>query len=180
MPKPTIGNEDLAETIRQVVFMMKIAHPEIEFADQLPQGPLVAPFDRRLVSQAVTNIVKNATEAIAAVPDSERGQGRIDILLDDTHPDYVILAVTDNGKGFPVEGRQRLLEPYMTTREGGTGLGLPIVAKILEDHGGGMELADNPAGRGGQVRMWIPKTKQISSEEASAASSRNDTRRASL
>jgi two-component system nitrogen regulation sensor histidine kinase NtrY len=181
MPKPTIGKEDLAETIRQVVFMMKIAHPEIEFVDQIPPGPLVAPFDRRLVSQAVTNIVKNATEAITAVPESERGQGRIAVLLDDTHPEYVILAVTDNGKGFPVEGRQRLLEPYMTTREGGTGLGLPIVAKILEDHGGGMELADNPAGRGGQVRMWIPKTKAASSEETSSASStRNDSRRASL
>jgi two-component system nitrogen regulation sensor histidine kinase NtrY len=180
MPKPTIGNEDLAETIRQVVFMMRIAHPEIEFVEQLPKGPLVAPFDRRLVSQAVTNIVKNATEAVAAVPDSEGGQGQISVLLDDTHPDYLILAVTDNGKGFPVEGRQRLLEPYMTTREGGTGLGLPIVAKILEDHGGGMELADNPAGRGGQVRMWIPKTKQVSAEEPVAASNRNDTRRASL
>jgi two-component system nitrogen regulation sensor histidine kinase NtrY len=180
MPKPTIGNEDLAETIRQVVFMMKIAHPEIEFIDKLPQGPLVAPFDRRLVSQAVTNIVKNATEAIAAVPEEQRGQGQIAVLLDDTHPDYLILAVTDNGKGFPVEGRQRLLEPYMTTREGGTGLGLPIVAKILEDHGGGMELADNPAGRGGQVRMWIPKRKPIASEETSVASSQNDSRRASL
>lgn len=180
MPKPTIGNEDLAETIRQVVFMMKIAHPEIEFVDQVPPGSLVAPFDRRLVSQAVTNIVKNATEAIAAVPETEKGQGQISILLDDTHPEYLILAVTDNGKGFPVEGRQRLLEPYMTTREGGTGLGLPIVAKILEDHGGGMELADNPAGRGGQVRMWIPKTKHVSSEETSAASNRNDSRRANL
>ncbi|EIM29758.1 sensor histidine kinase NtrY-like [Microvirga lotononidis] len=180
MPKPTIGDEDLAETIRQVIFMMKIAHPEIEFVDQVPPGSLIAPFDRRLVSQAVTNIVKNATEAIAAVPEEERGQARISVLLDDTHPDYLILAVTDNGKGFPVEGRQRLLEPYMTTREGGTGLGLPIVAKILEDHGGGMELADNPTGRGGQVRMWIPKTKHVVSEEASAASSRNDSRRASL
>nr|WP_245435543.1 PAS domain-containing sensor histidine kinase [Microvirga calopogonii] len=180
MPKPTIGDEDLAETIRQVIFMMKIAHPEIQFVDQVPPGSLIAPFDRRLVSQAVTNIVKNATEAIAAVPENERGQAQISVLLDDTHPDYLILAVTDNGKGFPVEGRQRLLEPYMTTREGGTGLGLPIVAKILEDHGGGMELADNPAGRGGQVRMWIPKTKQVVSEETSAASSRNDSRRASL
>ena len=76
MPKPTIGDEDLAETIRQVVFMMRIAHPEIEFVDRcLPDGPVVAPFDRRLVSQAVTNIVKNATEAIAAVPEEERGQG---------------------------------------------------------------------------------------------------------
>jgi two-component system nitrogen regulation sensor histidine kinase NtrY len=180
MPKPTIGSEDLAETIRQVVFMMKIAHPEIEFVDQVPSGPLIAPFDRRLISQAVTNIVKNATEAIAAVPEAERGQAQISILLDDTHPEYLILAVTDNGKGFPVEGRQRLLEPYMTTREGGTGLGLPIVSKILEDHGGGMELVDNPAGRGGQVRMWIPKTRQVALEEPSAASGRNDSRRASL
>jgi two-component system nitrogen regulation sensor histidine kinase NtrY len=180
MPKPSIGNEDLAETIRQVIFMMKIVHPEIEFVDQVPAGSLIAPFDRRLVSQAVTNIVKNATEAIAAVPEDERGQAQISVLLDDTHPDYLILAVTDNGKGFPVEGRQRLLEPYMTTREGGTGLGLPIVAKILEDHGGGMELADNPTGRGGQVRMWIPKTKQDASEDNSAASGRNDSRRASL
>ncbi|KLK92215.1 ATPase [Microvirga vignae] len=179
MPKPTIGQEDLAETIRQVVFMMRIAHPEIEFVDQFPPAPVVAPFDRRLISQAVTNIVKNATEAIAAVPEDERGQPQITVTLDDTHPDYLILAVTDNGKGFPVEGRQRLLEPYMTTRDGGTGLGLPIVAKILEDHGGGMDLVDNPTGRGGQVRMWIPKTKQVA-EEVSATSDRNENRRASL
>ncbi len=180
MPKPTIGNEDLVETIRQVIFMMRIAHPEIQFTDQLPAGPVVAPFDRRLLSQAVTNIVKNATEAITAVPEQERGQGQISVILDDTHPDYLILAVTDNGKGFPAEGRHRLLEPYMTTREGGTGLGLPIVAKILEEHGGGMDLVDNPAGRGGQVRMWIPKTKQVASDEAPVASTRNDIRRASL
>lgn len=180
MPKPAISQEDLAETLRQVVFMMRIAHPEIEFVDQFPGGPVVAPFDRRLISQAATNIVKNATEAIAAVPEDERGQPRITVTLDDTHPDYLILAVTDNGKGFPVEGRQRLLEPYMTTREGGTGLGLPIVAKILEDHGGGMDLVDNPTGRGGQVRMWIPKQKQVASEEATAASDSNESRRASL
>ena len=180
MPKPTIGSEDLAETIRQVVFMMRIAHQDIQFTDQLPSGPVVAPFDRRLLSQAITNIVKNATEAIAAVPEDTRGQGQIEVKLDDTHPDYLILAVTDNGKGFPTEGRQRLLEPYMTTREGGTGLGLPIVAKILEDHGGGMELVDNPAGRGGQVRMWIPKTKQVGLDETAVASASNETRRASL
>jgi two-component system nitrogen regulation sensor histidine kinase NtrY len=180
MPKPAIGDEDLLETVRQVVFMMRIAHQDIQFTDQLPSGPVVAPFDRRLLSQAITNIVKNATEAIAAVPEDTRGQGQIEVKLDDTHPDYLILAVTDNGKGFPTEGRQRLLEPYMTTREGGTGLGLPIVAKILEDHGGGMELVDNPAGRGGQVRMWIPKTKQVGLDETAVASASNETRRASL
>jgi two-component system nitrogen regulation sensor histidine kinase NtrY len=161
MPKPTIGEDDLVETIRQVVFMMRIAHPEIQFTDRLPTGPLVIPFDRRLISQAVTNIVKNATEAVAAVPESERGQGRIDVALRDAGPDLLQIEITDNGKGFPVEGRQRLLEPYMTTREGGTGLGLAIVSKILEEHGGGIELLDNPTGRGGQVRMWISKSGQI-------------------
>ena len=69
--------------------------------------------------------------------------------------DEVMIDVSDTGKGFPAEGRQRLLEPYMTTREGGTGLGLAIVGKILEDHGGGIDLLDNPAGRGGLVRMRI-------------------------
>ena len=67
-----------------------------------------------------------------------------------------MIEITDNGKGFPVEGRQRLLEPYMTTREGGTGLGLAIVSKVLEEHGGGIELNDNPEGRGGRVRMRVP------------------------
>ncbi|WP_245410973.1 sensor histidine kinase NtrY-like [Microvirga flavescens] len=157
MPKPKIGDEDLNETIRQVVFMMRIAHTDIQFTDLLPHHPVVVPIDRRLLSQAVTNIVKNATEAIAAVPENERGPGQISVALDDSHADFLVIEITDNGKGFPVEGRQRLLEPYMTTREGGTGLGLPIVSKILEDHGGGMELVDNPAGRGGRVRMWIPK-----------------------
>ena len=179
MPKPTIGDEDLVGTIRQVVFMMRIAHPEIQFVDELPGGPLVLPFDRRLVSQAVTNIVKNATEAVGAVPEGERGQAKISIALDDSRPDLVSIAITDNGKGFPVEGRHRLLEPYMTTRDGGTGLGLAIVAKILEEHGGGIELVDNPEGRGGQVRLWIPRNVQAAPEAATATSPLPASRRAS-
>jgi two-component system nitrogen regulation sensor histidine kinase NtrY len=158
MPKPTMGEDDIAETVRQAVFMMRIAHPEIEFAETVPAQPLVLAFDRRLLSQALTNIVKNATEAIAAVPEDERGTSRIEVSLSEGADGFVTIDVTDTGKGFPVEGRQRLLEPYMTTREGGTGLGLPIVAKILEEHGGGMELLDNPAGRGGRVRMRLLRT----------------------
>jgi two-component system nitrogen regulation sensor histidine kinase NtrY len=77
----------------------------------------------------------------------------------------IVIEVADNGKGFPEEGRQRLLEPYMTTREGGTGLGLAIVAKILEEHGGGIELHDNPAGRGGLVRMWFSAVKSNETAE---------------
>jgi two-component system nitrogen regulation sensor histidine kinase NtrY len=101
--------------------------------------------------------VKNATEAVAAVPEQERGPGRIEVSLSDEDPELLRIEIADNGKGFPQEGRQRLLEPYMTTREGGTGLGLAIVSKILEEHGGRIELADNPNGRGGLVRLWMPK-----------------------
>ncbi len=154
MPKPKMAPDDIVETVRQVLFMMRIAHPDIEFVDECPTAPITASFDRRLLSQSVTNIVKNAVEAIAAVPEAERGQGRIRVGIE-KRPSAIVITVTDNGKGFPTEGRQRLLEPYMTTREGGTGLGLAIVSKILEEHGGGIELGDNPDGRGGQVRMWI-------------------------
>lgn len=158
MPKPTIGEDDLVGTIRQVVFMLRISNPDIQFVDELPERAVRLKFDRRLLSQAFTNIIKNATEAITAIPEEEREPGRIVVgLKNDIANGIIQISVTDNGKGFPSEGRNKLLEPYMTTREGGTGLGLAIVAKILEDHGGGLELADNPDGRGGQVRMWISR-----------------------
>lgn len=158
MPKPTIGEDDLVETIRQVVFMLRISNPDIQFIDKLPERGVRIKFDRRLLSQAFTNIIKNATEAIGAVPESERGPGKIIIAMkNDLATETILITITDNGKGFPAEGRQKLLEPYMTTREGGTGLGLAIVSKILEDHGGGLELADNPEERGGQVRMWVSR-----------------------
>ena len=153
MPKPTIGREDIVDTVRHVLVMMRIAHPEIAFVDQLPLTPVEADFDRRLMSQSVTNIIKNAAEAIAAVPEEERGEGKIRVAVG-REGDDVVIEISDNGKGFPTEGRHRLLEPYMTTREGGTGLGLAIVSKILEEHGGGIELRDNPArldGTGAQV-----------------------------
>ncbi|MBV9079438.1 MAG: GHKL domain-containing protein, partial [Methylobacteriaceae bacterium] len=156
MPKPAIGEEDVVETVRQVVFMMRIANPEIAITDELPAESVTARFDRRLVSQAVTNIVKNATEAVAAVPPEEGAEPEIRVALWEEGED-VVVDVTDTGKGFPEEGRQRLLEPYMTTREGGTGLGLAIVGKILEDHGGRIELLDNPRTRGALVRLRFPR-----------------------
>jgi two-component system nitrogen regulation sensor histidine kinase NtrY len=155
MPKPRMDHEDLSETVRQVVFMMRIGHPDIVITEDLPPEPILAEFDRRLISQSVTNIIKNAAEAIAAVPEDERGNGEIQVSLRREEPEIVVIEVIDNGKGFPTEGRQRLLEPYMTTRETGTGLGLAIVGKILEEHRGGIELADNPTGRGGRVRLWF-------------------------
>jgi two-component system nitrogen regulation sensor histidine kinase NtrY len=178
MPKPKMGQEDVVDTVRQVVFMMRIAHADIAFKDDMPAAPIPAKFDRRLLSQAVTNIVKNAAEAIEAVPEAERGQGEIAVAVRTDPGDTVVIEVTDNGKGFPAEGRQRLLEPYMTTREGGTGLGLAIVAKIFEEHGGGIELADNPDGRGGRVRMWFPMSAGAEQTDSAASPTVHEPRRA--
>jgi len=157
MPKPLPEVEDVSSVIRQVLFLMRVAHPEINFVDAIPSDLPKASFDRRLISQALTNIVKNATESILAVPNSERGQGEILVSVDASETGILAIDITDNGKGFPTESRQRLLEPYMTTRAGGTGLGLAIVGKIFEDHGGGIELLDRwDAGRGARVRLWFP------------------------
>jgi two-component system nitrogen regulation sensor histidine kinase NtrY len=156
MPKPVIASEDVADTVRQVVFLMQVAQPDIQFDVRLEEDPMRAKFDRRLISQALTNIVKNATEAVAAVPPGEIDKGRITISAGHEGDDIVI-DVIDNGIGLPKENRNRLLEPYVTTREKGTGLGLAIVERILEEHGGRIELNDSPAvatgGRGAWMRL---------------------------
>ena len=141
MPKPVIAAEDVADTVRQVVFLMRVGHPDIDFEVELPADAMPARFDRRLISQALTNIVKNATEAIGAVPAAELGRGRITVSARRDGND-VVIDVIDNGIGLPKENRARLLEPYVTTREKGTGLGLAIVGRILEEHGGRIELRD--------------------------------------
>ncbi len=155
MPKARLEEDDLSACLRQVLFLMRVGHPEVAMEEHLPEAPVIARFDRRLLSQALTNIIKNATEGIAAA--LERGEApRVDISLHVDAADVVSIDVIDNGKGFPNESRQKLLEPYVTTRAEGTGLGLPIVAKILEDHGGGIELLDAPGGQGARVRLWFP------------------------
>jgi two-component system, NtrC family, nitrogen regulation sensor histidine kinase NtrY len=156
MPKPVMTSEDVADTARQVVFLMRVGHPDIDIEIETEQEHMPAKFDRRLISQGLTNIVKNATEAIAAVPPPELGRGRIRVAVKRERGDIVI-DVIDNGTGLPKENRNRLLEPYVTTREKGTGLGLAIVGRILEEHGGRMDLFDAPevasGGRGAWVRL---------------------------
>ena len=158
MPKPTIEEEDLANVVKQGVFMMRVGYPDIRIEAHGADAPVIARFDRRLIAQAVTNIVKNATESVHSVPEEVRGPGRIDVSVR-REGDLAIIEVVDNGAGLPTENRQRLLEPYMTTREKGTGLGLAIVGKIMEEHGGGVELLDAPAvasgGCGAMVRLWF-------------------------
>jgi two-component system, NtrC family, nitrogen regulation sensor histidine kinase NtrY len=156
MPKPVIAPEDAADAVRQVVFLMRVGNADIDIDAEFAEDQMPAKFDRRLISQALTNIIKNATEAIAAVPPAELGRGRIQLFTAREDGDIVI-DVIDNGIGLPKENRSRLLEPYVTTREKGTGLGLAIVGKILEDHGGRIELRDAadkfPGARGAWMRL---------------------------
>ena len=156
MPKPVIEGEDVADTVRQAVFLMRVGHPDIEIEAEIKQEPMLAQFDRRLISQALTNIIKNATEAIEVVPAEQLGKGRIDVIAARENDDIVI-DVIDNGIGLPKVSRARLLEPYVTTREKGTGLGLAIVGRVLEDHGGRIELNDaadiRPGARGAWMRL---------------------------
>ena len=182
MPKPVIEGEDVADTVRQAVFLMRVGHPEIDIQAEIKEEPMRAQFDRRLISQALTNIIKNATEAIEAVPPEHLGRGRIDVIAA-REGDDIVIDVIDNGIGLPKVSRARLLEPYVTTREKGTGLGLAIVGRVLEDHGGRIELNDaadiRPGARGAWMRLRFaisghapkaeekepaPETKQPASE----------------
>ncbi|MCC8965804.1 PAS domain S-box protein [Bradyrhizobium sp. Pear76] len=154
MPKPVMEGEDVADVVRQAVFLMKVAHPDLDIEADIKQSPLPAQFDRRLISQALTNIIKNATEAIEQVPREELGRGRIDVVAQRENDD-ILIDVVDNGIGLPKVARARLLEPYVTTRAKGTGLGLAIVGRVLEDHGGRIELKDASDFREGQRGAWM-------------------------
>jgi len=169
MPKARPARDDLNECIRQVAFLMRVGNADLDIVEELPETPVIAQFDRRLLSQALTNIVKNAVEGIAAREEKDAlEKGRVEIKLD-VRDRMAEIDVIDNGKGFPAMNRQRLLEPYMTTRSDGTGLGLPIVAKIVEDHGGRLELLDAPSGRGACVRLIVPLAAETASKEEPGA-----------
>ena len=167
MPKPVMTAEDVADTVRQVVFLQRVGNADIAIDLEIAEDPMPAHFDRRLISQALTNIIKNATEAIAAVPPEELGRGRIRVWAGREGNDIVI-DVIDNGIGLPKENRSRLLEPYVTTRDKGTGLGLAIVGRILEEHGGRIELRDAadkiPGQRGAWMRLRFAAETASSSE----------------
>ncbi len=179
MPKAVMAEEDVADTVRQVVFLLRVAHSDIDFEVELPEEKLPARIDRRLISQALTNIIKNATEAIGAVPSAAEGRagdrGNIVVSAKRDGKDIVI-DVIDNGIGLPKENRSRLLEPYVTTREKGTGLGLAIVNRILEEHGGRLELRDAAEKFPGARGAWMQL--RFAVESASAAEQQAEPRQA--
>jgi two-component system nitrogen regulation sensor histidine kinase NtrY len=176
MPKPVIEGEDVADTVRQVVFLMRVGHPDIDIEADIKEEPMRARFDRRLISQALTNIIKNATEAIEAVPPEFLTKGRIEVTAA-RDGDDIVIDVIDNGIGLPNVSRARLLEPYVTTREKGTGLGLAIVGRVLEDHGGRIELNDaaamHPGARGAWMRLRFAISGQPKNSDGTASDNKN-------
>ncbi|WP_416355705.1 ATP-binding protein [Aureimonas phyllosphaerae] len=153
MPKPTLEDRDLREALREAVFMRELAAQGITIEGDFGDKPLMGSYDLRLLSQAFGNLVKNAVEAMEPM---ENHAGRIVVHAFDSDGTNVV-EIEDNGLGFPKEDRDRLLEPYMTTREKGTGLGLAIVRKIVEEHGGTIALDDAPNfDHGALVRIRLP------------------------
>ncbi len=154
MPKPAFAAEPLAEIARQALFLHEVAHPEIAFSLSVPEPAPVLVCDRRLLGQALTNIVKNGVEAVEQKREAgkrkAKGGEKIAMTIRTDGP-LVVIEVADTGIGLPAE-RGRLTEPYMTTRTKGTGLGLAIVKKIVEEHFGQIEFADAPEG-GSLVRL---------------------------
>jgi two-component system nitrogen regulation sensor histidine kinase NtrY len=165
MPRPTVQPEDAKELCQQALFLQRNGNPEIRYASTLPDHPVPLICDRRQIAQVLTNILKNSAEAIEG-REARAGQalppGEITLaLLDDDST--VRIVVEDNGKGLPKEGRERLTEPYMTTRSKGTGLGLAIVKKIMEDHGGNLVLDDREGGGARISLVFRRDAKEIAS-----------------
>ncbi|WP_119678384.1 sensor histidine kinase NtrY-like [Indioceanicola profundi] len=159
MPQPVMKPVAIQELCRQAVFLQATAHGSIRFEQDLPATPLVTVCDSRQVGQALTNLLKNAIEAIEGRDEAGGGSqppGFVAVRVRAVD-DHVVISVEDNGKGLPVDERDRLVEPYVTTRAKGTGLGLAIVKKIMEDHGGALTLEDRSGG-GARVSLVLPRT----------------------
>jgi two-component system nitrogen regulation sensor histidine kinase NtrY len=164
MPKPEMAEVDLRQAVQEPVLLFREGHPSLAYPMTMPGSAVITSADRRLISQAVTNLVKNATEAVEQSPEAlakEPGfKGMVETRLS-VDQGRVTIEVIDNGPGFPKQNRMRLLEPYVTTKgHKGTGLGLAMVNKITEQHGGTLLLDDAPPapGRthGARVRMVLP------------------------
>ncbi|HWA00792.1 MAG TPA: PAS domain-containing sensor histidine kinase [Caulobacterales bacterium] len=159
MPTPRMAFADMSEIARSTVFGQRLAFADIRFDVEGVEKPVALVCDERLIAQALFNLVKNAAESVQArrARDGEPKNGFVTLKLRDL--EYgVQFEVIDNGLGFPAQDRHRLIEPYVTTRARGAGLGLAIVARIVEDHGGLIELDDAAGpGPGAVVRFVLPK-----------------------
>lgn len=164
MPAPILEPVNLERLLETTIFAQRVAFPEIQFRitrNASRDTQLIC--DERLITQALTNLIKNAGESVTARIDDnglDDPNGRIDVLLEKKSDD-VEISIVDNGRGWPLADKDRLFEPYVTTRESGTGLGLAIVKRIIEDHGGTLSLQDRPwtkdsDGQGAFVKITLP------------------------
>ncbi|MBP0443870.1 PAS domain-containing sensor histidine kinase [Roseomonas sp. SSH11] len=154
MPQPVIRPENPVQLVREALVLQRDAHPSITYELRTPDQALPVRCDRRLMNQALTNLLQNAADAIAMRPEGEAG-GRVLVEVTSSQA-WLQIAVEDNGIGLPDDAeRDRLTEPYVTHKAKGTGLGLAIVKKIMEDHGGGLALADGVEG-GARATLTLP------------------------
>lgn len=177
MPEPDRRNEDLVNLVRDAVLLQQTGQPDVKISSALPDAAILADLDATMISQALTNLIKNAGEAIETLKKKDPP--------DDLHPEIqvtlttsgqgCVITIADNGIGLP-EDRARLFEPYVTTRDEGTGLGLPIVKKIVEEHGGTLSLEDAPVfdgqshyGAMAVIRLAIVNTTEPNAAEAGEA-----------
>jgi two-component system nitrogen regulation sensor histidine kinase NtrY len=159
MPQPQISREDVGRIAREGLVLQKTARPKIAWTTDIPERGPLARCDRRLIRQALTNLLQNAADAIAMRPDMKGDAGleggAITLAVRQVGAE-VLISVADNGVGLPAEDRGRLTEPYITHKPKGTGLGLAIVKKIMEDHGGRVLLEDQPQGPGAIATLVLP------------------------
>ncbi len=168
LPKPVFRQEDVVDLVRQALFLQEVAHPEIRYAFSAQNAPELVACDRHQIGQAMTNLLKNAAEAVDArlrtAGPEYRGQISVDLVGESA--DYYRVTITDNGIGLPHDA-ERIVEPYVTTREKGTGLGLAIVNKIVEEHGG--EMLFGNADTGGAVVTLRIATQPVEAGDEVAA-----------
>jgi two-component system nitrogen regulation sensor histidine kinase NtrY len=168
MPAPKFADDDAAELLRQAVFAQRVAYPDIEVELEDPPSAKGFVCDGRMVGQALTNILKNAGEAVEARKAVEPGlRGRLIARLV-VNEKTTTFEIEDNGVGLPSRDRERLTEPYVTTREKGTGLGLAIVKRILEEHGGELVLTDAHDLPGARALLCFPKMTPFLADRALA------------
>jgi two-component system nitrogen regulation sensor histidine kinase NtrY len=154
MPEPVMEEEDLRKLVDQAVFLQETAHTDIAFVREMPQGPVRLACDSRQVGRALTNLLQNAAEAIHARggDPATLAPGEVRVRLQ-AEPGAWVVELLDNGRGLPKEERGRLTEPYVTTRERGTGLGLAIVKKIVDEHGGTVDVHSSSRGSTFELRL---------------------------
>ena len=165
MPAPVLRNENITELVRQALFLQQSANSAVTYSNDLPAQPITLNCDSAQFNRALTNLLQNAADSIegrleeqrlatAEVDDAALAAGLIHVWIQ-MSDSGIAVGVDDNGRGLPKQGRERLTEPYVTTRSKGTGLGLAIVKKIMEDHGGKLILADREGG-GASVQLLFP------------------------